>query len=180
MPTLPRILKRTPLAHTALFRVEQLQLEFSNGAQRTFERLLGQHPAVIIVPMLDAERVILVREYAAGLNNYQLALPKGKVDAGESFEQAANRELQEEIGYGARSCTLLKALSQSPNYMQHTTQIVLAEGLYPQSAEGDEPEPLEQEIHPLSSLEALCLREDFTEARSLAALFLARHWLHSR
>jgi ADP-ribose diphosphatase len=174
MPTKPQVLKRQLIARSRIFRVEELQLQFANGETRTYERLLSDHRAVIMVPMLDNHRVILVREYAAGMESYQWALPKGKVDPGETFEEAANRELQEEIGYAAGRLTCLKYLTQSPNYMQHGTQLVLAQELYAQTALGDEPEPLQTQVVELADLEALCLREDFSEARSVAALFLVR------
>ena len=44
------------------------------------------------VPLLDADTVLLVREYAAGLHRYELGLVKGRIDAGETALQAANRD----------------------------------------------------------------------------------------
>src|SRR5690606_27675424 len=81
------------------YRMERLDLEFSNGERRQFERLRGRgHGAVAVVPMLDEDTVLLVREYAAGLHRYELGLVKGRVDAGETPLQAADRELKEEAG----------------------------------------------------------------------------------
>ena len=177
MPIPPEILKRETPAHSRLFRIEALQLKFSNGEVRDYERLLGSRPAVLIVPILDGDKVIMVREYGAGVERYDLTLPKGKVDTGETFEEAANRELQEEAGYAAGSLRLLKQMSQSPSYMQHSTQIVLAQDLSPNWLEGDEPEPLGVEIYPLRDVGALVAREDVTEARTIAALFLVRELL---
>lgn len=177
MPTPPKILKRQTACASRLFKIEALRLEFSNGEQRDYERLLGNRTAVIIVPVLNGNQVVMVREYGAGVDRYELVLPKGKVDDGETFEQAANRELQEEAGYAAGKLRLLKCMSQSPSYMQHSTQIVLAEELSPSALEGDEPEPLEVVIVPLAELNALVAREDVTEARTIAALFLAREHL---
>lgn len=177
MPSLPKILQCKQVAKSLLFKVEQLELEFSNGVKRTYERLAGgKSAAVIVVPMLDEDTVLLIREYGVGVENYELGLPKGKVDPGETHIEAANRELKEEVGYGAKKLTLLKCLSQSPNYMQHQTQIVLAENLYPERLEGDEPEPLEVVPVKLSEIETLLAREDFTEARSIAALLLVKHY----
>jgi ADP-ribose diphosphatase len=166
------------MCQSQLFRVESLDLRFSNGQERTFERLMGGSvPAVIIVPMLDDERVILVREYGAGIDDYHVALPKGRVDAGESLLEGADRELKEEAGYGARRLTLLKCLTQAPNYLQHRTQIVLAQDLYPEKLEGDEPEPLGLEILHLEDMPNWLERGDITEARTIAALYLARDFI---
>src|SRR3546814_7447851 len=72
-------------------------LEFSNGERRQFQRLHGRgHGAVVVVPMLDDDTVLLVREYAAGMHRYELGLVKGRIDAGETPLQAADRELKEE------------------------------------------------------------------------------------
>ncbi|MBY5984197.1 MULTISPECIES: ADP compounds hydrolase NudE [Halomonas] len=173
----PHILSRKTVAESRLFRVEELDLRFSNGAERRFERLLGNGQgigAVMIVAMPDPEHVLLIREYAAGFEDYVLTLPKGVVDPGEDIVTAANRELMEECGVGARRIEPLIELSLSPNYMRQRIQVMLASDLYPQRLEGDEPEPLIVETHALDSLPALLAREDFHEARAIAALYIAR------
>jgi ADP-ribose diphosphatase len=127
--------------------------------------------------MLDVDTVLLIREYAAGVHRYELALPKGRVEAGEDMHVAANRELMEEVGYGARQLRTLNRLTLAPGYFSHVTDIILAEDLYPQRLEGDEPEPIEVIPWSLSRLDELLLREDCTEARSIAALYMARDLL---
>jgi ADP-ribose diphosphatase len=160
------------------YRMERLDLEFSNGERRRYERLHGRgHGAVVVVPMLDDETVLLVREYAAGVHRYELGLVRGRIDDGESPEQAADRELQEEAGYGARSLHVLRSLSLAPSYMSHQTHMVIARDLYPQRLPGDEPEELEVIPWKLDALHELVLREEFSEGRAIAALFIAREWL---
>lgn len=160
------------------YRMERLDLEFANGERRRYERLHGRgHGAVIVVPMLDADTVLLVREYAAGMHRYELGLVKGRIDAGETPEQAADRELKEEAGYGAHSLHVLRSLSLAPTYMSHQTHLVIARELYPERLPGDEPEELEVVPWKFDRLHELILREDFSEGRSIAALFIAREWL---
>lgn len=159
-------------------RVEELDLEFSNGERRVFHRLKAPgHGAVVVVPMLDAQTVLLVREYAAGVHRYELGLVKGRIDAGETPLQAADRELKEEAGYGARQLRVLRAMTLAPTYMSHQSWLVIAQDLYPERLTGDEPEELEVVPWKLAELDQLMLREDFSEGRSLAALFIAREWL---
>ena len=160
------------------YRMERLDLEFSNGERRRYERLHGRgHGAVVVVPMLDDDTVLLVREYAAGVHRYELGLVRGRIDEGESPAQAADRELQEEAGYGARSLHVLRSLSLAPSYMSHQTHLVIARELYPQRLPGDEPEELEVVPWKLDALHELVLREEFSEGRAIAALFIAREWL---
>lgn len=163
------------------FLQQQLDLEFSNGERRRFERLLSRgHGAVVVVPMLDDETVLLVREYAAGVHRYELGLVKGRIDAGESPAQAADRELKEEAGYGARRVDVLRPMTLAPTYMNHQSWLVVARDLYPERLTGDEPEELEVVPWKLAELDQLMLRDDFSEGRSLAALFIAREWLLPR
>jgi ADP-ribose diphosphatase len=160
------------------YRLERLDLEFSNGERRVFERMTGRgQGAVVVVPMLDDDTVLLVREYAAGMHRYELGLVKGRIDAGETPAQAADRELQEEAGFGARRLDVLRPMTLAPTYMSHISWLVLARDLYPQRLPGDEPEELEVIPWKLKDLDTLMLREDFSEGRSLAALFIAREWL---
>ncbi len=176
--------RKLPIIHGVVeddsgpYRVEDIDLEFSNGERRRFQRMHGRgHGAVVVVPMLDADTVLLVREYAAGVHRYELGLVKGRIDAGEAPLQAANRELKEEAGYGAHSLVELRQLTLAPTYMSHATHLVLARELYPERLPGDEPEPLELVPWKIEALHELILREDFSEGRSIAALFIVREWL---
>jgi ADP-ribose diphosphatase len=178
------VTQRLPTIHAVTeddlgpWRMERLDLEFGNGERRRYERLHSRgHGAVVVVPLLDDDTVLLVREYAAGVHRYELGLVKGRIDAGETELQAAQRELQEEAGYAARELQVLRTITLAPGYMSHQTHLVLARGLYPQRLPGDEPEELEVVPWKLDALHELVLREDCSEGRSIAALFIAREWL---
>ena len=177
-PAKPRVTGRRIVAQTGVFRVEQLDLEFTNGARRRYERLLGSEGgAVLVVPVPDPGTVLLIREYAAGMDRYELAFPKGRVEAGEDPIGAAAREIREETGFGAGRLQHLQSVTLAPGYLRHTTHIVVALDLYPDPLPGDEPEPIEVVPWSLTRIDELLGREDFTEARSIAALYRVRDWL---
>lgn len=177
----PQILQRHIVAQSRLFRVESFDLRFSNGVERTYERLVpGGNGAVMIVALLDDDTFALIREYGGGVEDYTLTLPKGAIDLGESLRDACNRELQEEIGFGAREFVYLKSLSLSPSYMSGGIHVVLARDLYPSKLEGDEPEPLELVTWKFADLPALYSRADCSEGRAIAALALAQEYLAGR
>ena len=143
----PTILNVETVAKSRLFNVESVDLEFSNGVRRVYERMRpSSREAVMIVPIVD-EHLILIREYAVGTESYELGFSKGLIDPGETVFEAANRELKEEVGFGAKEL------------------------------EGDEPEPLPQVRWPLAHLMDLLEDPDFNEARNVSALFLVREWL---
>lgn len=177
----PKILQVKTVAQSRLFHVEQLDLVFSNGENRQYERLSSSsHGSVLIVPMLDDDTVLLVREYAAGVERYELALPKGRIESGETADEAANRELMEEVGYGAKTIWKLKSVTLAPSYFAHVTHMMVAEDLFEQRMEGDEPEPLEVVPWKLSELDSLLMENECTEARSIAALFMVRDVINNR
>ena len=134
---------------------------------------------MLIVPMIDKETMLLVREYCAGTHSYQLGFPKGLIDPGEQPAQAANRELQEEIFYGAKELTFVSELMMAPAFFNAKMTVFLATELYSASLEGDEPEPLEVVSWPISEYKNLLQQPDFTEARSIAALMLVVDQLRS-
>jgi len=166
----PIIHSTTPVASSRLFAIEAVQLEFSNGETREYERLKSRGTDAVIILAIQDDHIILVREYCVGVEDYLLGLPKGLIDPGETDLEAANRELQEEAGFAARQLEHLTTLSMNPGYTNLMTHIVKATDLYPASLPGDEPEPLEVVLWPLNQLNELLAHKDFTEARSIAAL----------
>ncbi|HLV48741.1 MAG TPA: ADP compounds hydrolase NudE [Aliidiomarina sp.] len=174
----PTILSRQIVAKSRLLSIEAIDLEFSNGALRQYERMQGSgRGAVLVVPMQDDDTMLLIREYAAGLHNYQLGFPKGLIDPGETAEQAALRELKEEIGFGVTELKKFKTVTVASSFMAAHMTLFAGRGLYPEWLEGDEPEPLEIVPWKLSELDELLEQPDFTEARSIAALLMLRRWL---
>lgn len=176
----PKILNSTIVASSRLFRIEEVDLEFSNGEKRVFERLRGTRSGGTVMMVAleqDNDTIFLVREYAAGTDKYELALPKGLLEPEENVLAAANREMQEELQMAARTLVLMKEMTNAPGYMGGRTQTVLARDLYPSALPGDEPEPIEVIPWKLSRLDELLSREDFSEARSIAALFMVKDFI---
>lgn len=177
---LPIITNRRQVAQSGLFAIEQIDLTFSNGEQRQYERMMGTgRGAVMVIPMLDDETMLLVREYCAGTHSYILGFPKGLIDEGELAEEAANRELQEEIGYGSNKLQKVTELMMAPAFFNAKMTVYLASNLYMAKLEGDEPEPLELVSWSIKDYKELLQQADFTEARSIAALMLVRDLLEN-
>ena len=72
MNTKPIILKRKIHSQSRLFTIEQVELEFSNGEHRQYERLIAPGiAAVLIIPVVDPQHVIMIREYSVGTERYE-------------------------------------------------------------------------------------------------------------
>ena len=126
----------------------------------------------MVAAINENDELVMVREYGACLDRYELGFVKGKIDPGESADFTAGRELKEEIGYGARDITHIRTVNISPAYTDFVTHLYLARSLYAESAPGDEVEPLEQVLWPLSRIEALYEHPEVNDARVLYLLTL--------
>jgi len=177
----PTITNCKVVAQSRLFRIEQLDITFNNGVEVIYERLKGSsRGGVLVVALQNDNSVLMVREYGVGVEGYELMFPKGRIENDEPVEDAANRELQEEVGFAARKLTLVKSITLAPGYMGHLTHIVLAEDLYPAILEGDEPEPLEVVSWDLDKIDELAMQTDVTEARTIAAAYIIKALIEQR
>lgn len=163
---------------TKLFTIKDIDLEFSSGKKVTYQIIDKGHTA-LIVPITSDRQLILVKEYFPAIDEYQLGIPKGRIDEGHDDLTTANKELQEEIGYKAGKLDKLGVLTISPGYITQRTHLYLARDLKESKLEGDEEEQLEVIKVPFDSFEELIDQGKLTEARIIAALYLARKFLES-
>lgn len=184
MRTPPEITEVRQVAKTRLFEIEQVELKFSNGVETDYERLAGAGGAVMIIGLAGADddrQIVLIREYAVGLEQYELGFPKGRIDPGEKPETAANRELTEEAGFAAGRLEAWGEVTVAPAYASFRTHVFLATDLHAATAQGDEPEPPEVVFWPLEDARALLERDDFSESRArLGVYMLLDRFTHSR
>lgn len=161
---------------TKLFTVKDTVLLLDNGEQVTYQ-IIEKEDTALIVPVDDKLNLILVKEFYNAINEYQLGLPKGRIEEGSNDKETANQELQEEIGYRAEKLDKLGVLTMSPGYLTQKTHVYLARYLIPSKLDGDEPEILEVVKHPFSDFEKLIDEGKLTESRMIAALYLAKRFV---
>lgn len=176
---LPEILNISVAAKSRIFEIQAVELKFSNGALRTYERFRPATRAAVMVLPIDGEDLLMVREYAVGTERYELGFCKGLMEQGETMEQSANREMQEELGLGARQFTFLRTVNSNLTFMNAQMHILIARDFYLSQLEGDEPEPLELVRFPLSKISELIADTNFMEARNLVALYALRDYLQA-
>lgn len=101
----------------------------ADGHEGTREYL--RHPgAVMVVPLLDPDHVLLERQFRYPLGRAIVEFPAGKIDAGESPFECARRELLEETGYTAGRWSYLGGLHNAIAYSDEKIEIYLAEELH--------------------------------------------------
>ncbi len=160
------------------FTLKDIDLQTDDNKKVTYQ-ILEKPDTAILVPINNHGELILIKEYFATIDEYQLDLPGGKIDEGHSEEETASKELQEEIGYKAGKLDLLAVLTISPGYIKQQTHIFLAKDLTESKLQGDEEEELEIVKYPFDKFEELIDQGKITEARAIAGLYLARRFLEN-
>lgn len=111
-----------------VFTTSRDRIRLPNGRVVTFD-VVRHGESVILLPMPDPTRIVLVRQYRYVIDQWIWELPAGSVDAGETAEAAASRECHEEIGQVPRRVELLGALYPTPGYCDEVMIFFKLEGL---------------------------------------------------
>ena len=98
-----------------VFSVEVERKRFPNGREHTIE-VVRHPPSVVLIPVQDDGRLVLVRQYRAAVDRELWEFPAGSVDPGESPEAAAARECEEEIAKTPGRVERVGALYPTPGY----------------------------------------------------------------
>jgi ADP-ribose pyrophosphatase len=98
-----------------VFSVEVGRRRFPNGAEHTVE-IVRHAPSVVLIPIDSDGRLVLIQQYRAPLDRVTWEFPAGRVDPGESVEDAARRECEEEIARVPHRLERLARLYPAPGF----------------------------------------------------------------
>ena len=155
-------------------RLDTLQL----GNAPAAERAIVEHPgAVVIVPVTAAGSVLLVRQWRQPAGEVLLEAPAGTLEPGESPQETARRELQEETGYAAERLESIGQFYTAPGFCTELMHAYLATGLTPSSLPQDPDEDVRVEEAPLARVTGLIESGQIRDAKTIASLLtvLALH-----
>lgn len=143
---------------------------FARQDGHTFFREVVLHDeAAVIVPRLDDNRFILVRQFRHAINQVIYEFPAGMIDPNEDVLVAAKRELAEETGYRGRQWQTLNSVYPAPGFCNELLHFFLAEDLYLGDMHLDEDEVLEPVIFSGSELEAMIKSGEIMDAKTIMA-----------
>ncbi len=138
------------------------------------EPFVESSPGVAIIPINYAGEVLFIHEPAVTNGQRVLTLPAGAVEVGEDPAEAANRELQEEIGYKADVLFPLGALQPLSRHAIWTVHLFLARNLMPSRKMGDEIYQITIERVPFEGFESVIADGRLRDSTWIAGLYLAR------
>lgn len=155
-------------------RVDTVLLPNGKMSQR---EIVEHHGAVAIVPLLDKETVVLVRQYRRAAAAALLEIPAGTRDREEDIELCARRELAEEIQYSAGRIVKLFHSYVAPGYSTEVIHTFLALDLTPTEGHTDEDEFVEVVTLPLVEAIAKIGSGEIVDSKTISALLFVERML---
>lgn len=156
-----------------VFSVDRDRVKMPNERTVTVD-VIRHARSVVLVPVPEPGKVILVRQYRYAVNAFLWELPAGSVDEGESPEQAARRECHEEIGLVPSTMVRLSALYPTPGYCDEEMVFFRLSGLETtaEPAALDEDEDIEVRVFDLRDAREMVRRGEIRDMKTLAGLTL--------
>jgi ADP-ribose pyrophosphatase len=162
-----------------LLDVRRDTVALPDASQATREYIV--HPgAVMVVPVLDDGRLLMERQFRYPVGTVLLEFPAGKLDAGESVQCCAQRELAEETGYRAAEWARAGVLHNAPAYATEVIEIWFARGLRSGPRALDVGEFIELTTLDEAELDAAAGRGEVTDAKTLIGLLWLQKWRAGR
>ena len=167
------LLNSRPIADYQFVRLREDWYRFEpTGAEAPFV-VCDSADWVLVIALTTDEQVVLVRQYRHAIRQVVLEVPGGIIDAGESIEQAAARELREETGFTAERVRVLGRLIPNPAINSASCHAVLAEGCHRTNEPTPDPfEKFDVLVRPMAEIPKMIGSGELRHALVIAAFGL--------
>lgn len=149
------------------------QVQHPDG--RVFTHATVNHPgAVVILPLLPENRLIMVHQYRHSMGRYLFEFPAGTLRRGEDPLDCAKREIEEEVGQSAAEWINMGILYPAPGFCNEVQHLFLARELTKTEPNLDDDEILVATEKSLEEFEAMIVDGTICDAKTLAVFLRAR------
>lgn len=170
-PASPRVLQHRRV-HTGKVLDLDVDEVLEPGGVRGVREVVRQRGSVAALPVLDDGRVVLVRQYRYAVDALVWELPAGRRDPGETPEQGALRELEEEVGLRPAALEPLLTFWTTPGFCDEVMHLFRATGLTPVPPRPEADERIEHTALPFDEAMAMVRRGEIREGKTLVALLM--------
>lgn len=158
-----------------VFLVETLSWERADG--RRMRRDVVRHPgAVVIVPVLGRDRIVLIHNERFAVGGRLWELPAGTLETGEAVAAAAARELEEETGYRAGVISQFASFFTSPGFLDERLHLFIARDLEPGPQRLDEGEEIDVAVFDADEALEMVADGRICDAKTIAGLLMWDRW----
>lgn len=159
-----------------VFGIRRDEVIEPSGVRATREVIT--HPgSVVVLPVLPDGQVLLIQQYRYAARDYLWELVAGRIDTGETPDQAATRELIEETGYRAAKFCIFLELFPSPGFLEEKMFLYVAEGLTPGQASPEDDEKIISRAFNHQQLEGMLRKRKVRDAKSVAGILFYLRFL---
>jgi len=155
-----------------IFDLVKSHFRLENGQEHTFD-LIKHQGAVVIIPIDRQGNVLFVRQFRIGAEEELLELPAGLLETGETPQESAQREIQEECGMASTRIEYLGEFFMSPGYSTEKMRVFLATDLYDSRLPADQDEFLTLVAIPVHEVYHMASSGELVEGKTITALFMA-------
>lgn len=151
-------------------------LDFSLSTFNTLEKgevtleIVHHNGGAGALPLFEDGTVALVRQWRYSINRYSLEIAAGRIERGQTPEEAARRELEEEVGYRAKTFQLISEFLVAPGYCEERIYTYLATDLEKSVQHFDDDEEIEVVRMPFSDALAKVHSGEIDDAKSIITL----------
>lgn len=170
------LIKSESLLKGRAFAIRRDWLKTPDGRKTKYD-IIEHGGSVILVPVDADGNLLFVRQYRHAAGQDLLELPAGTLEAGEDPAVCAAREIREETGFAAGKLEKIGEFYLAPGYSTEFMIVYLARDLAYDPLEADADEFLTLEKIPVQQALEMAERGEILDAKSLAALLLARQYL---
>jgi ADP-ribose pyrophosphatase len=158
-----------------VFSVEVVDVRFPNG--RTHQQEIVRHaPSVVLIPLQDDGRVILIRQYRASIARQTWELPAGSLNPGETAAAAAARECEEEVRLVPWRIEQVRGLFPAPGFCDEELIYFRVFDLRPPAPDSphkpDEDEDIQVETFTVAEAKAMAARGEIVDLKTAYGLTL--------
>ena len=158
-----------------VFSVEVNRRRFPDGREHDLA-IVRHPPSVVIIPIEDDGRIVLIRQYRPALDRELWEVPAGSLDPGESADAAARRECEEEIGRAPGRVERIGAWHPTPGYCDEEMIFFRVSELRAPAPDSphkpDQDESIEAQTFTLSDARAMVVRGEIIDLKTAYALTL--------
>jgi len=165
--------------HGSFLDVRSDRVALPDGSE-TYREYIVHPGAVMIVPLLGEDRIVVERQWRYPMGRAMLEFPAGKLEPGEPVLDCAVRELIEETGYRAAEWARAGILHNAIGYSDEGIEIWFARGLEGGARSLDAGEFLDVFEASVEALEEAAQRGEITDAKTLIGLLWLGHWRAGR
>lgn len=163
--------KKLELAyHAHVFDVYNDYLELPDGREVVYD-YIDHRAGACVLPVTADGKLILVKQYRNSIDDITYEVPAGLIDAGESPEAAAARELEEEIGYVSGRLEYVTRTVLAIGTSNEQTYIYIGHDLKSGHMYQDADENIESEIIDIMDAEGMIRDGRIVDSKTIIAVY---------